>query len=225
MSTLNVMWSNYWTTLVGAALAGLYYLDQIGTKLPSTSGEWLHVGVGLGLAVLGFVAKSATTGSVPYSARLLVGALLLGGCSTGLPTLPTLALPTHPQPASLSDVIANIKTDTPLDLDAATAIALAHKDDVAVACFPALKKFLAEQTGTATPSADQIKGVFSAYEAARVARIALEGSLAGGPALPSYLKLGCAALLQDERLFALRLAALIAGAQVGAPGLGGLLPK
>src|SRR6266850_1007499 len=85
MSTLNVMWSNYWTTVVGAALAGLYYLDQIGTKMPSNGGEWLHVGVGLGLAVLGFVAKSATTGSVPYSARVLLGALLLGGCASATP--------------------------------------------------------------------------------------------------------------------------------------------
>ena len=73
---LQVMWKNYWTTFVGAALAGLYYLDQIGTKLPTTSGEWLHVGVGLGLAILGFVAKSATVGSVPTSVKVLACALL-----------------------------------------------------------------------------------------------------------------------------------------------------
>ena len=156
--------------------------------------------------------------------RLLVAALALAltGCAT---VLPVFDLPQHPEPQSLGEVLANLKGDLPLDLDAATAIADANMDPIGAACYPALKKFLTEQTGTPKPTPDQIRGVFSAFEKARVERMALEGRVGQGGALPAYLKLGCAALVQDERMFALRLAAFIAGAQVGVPGVSGLLPK
>ncbi len=153
---------------------------------------------------------------------LIPALVLFTGCASG-PF--DLALPSHPQPQSLGEALANLKADVPIDLDAAQVIAVAHGDALAAACFPALKQFLVAQTGTATPTPDQIKGVFSAYEKARVERIALEGAAATGVKLPDYLKLGCAALLQDERLFALRIAALIGGTYVGVPGVGGLLPK
>jgi hypothetical protein len=156
--------------------------------------------------------------------RLLVAALALAltGCATGLPVFD---LPKHPEPQSVGEVLANLKGDLPIDLDAATAIAVAHNDEIAAACYPALKRFFMETLATPTPSPDQVKGVFSAWEKARVERIALEGKAGVGVTFPTYLKLGCAAMVQDERNFGIRLAAMIAGAQIGMPGVSGLLPK
>src|SRR5439155_13424408 len=118
----------------------------------------------------------------------LLALVALAGCATGVPEV---MLPSHPEPASLSEALANLKGDVALDLDAATAIALAHNDELAAACWPALKQFLTEQTGTPQPTADQIKGVFSAWEKGRVERIAIEGKASAGVSLPNYLKLGC----------------------------------
>lgn len=150
---------------------------------------------------------------------VVVAALLTAGCLTGGVDL---QLPEREEPKSLAEALANLRADAVLDLDAALVIANAHGDVIAAACWPALKQFFTEQTGTGTPTVDQVRGVFSAWEKARVERIALEGKAGTGVKLPDYLKLGCAALVQDERLFALRLAALIAGASVGVPGLGNL---
>lgn len=156
------------------------------------------------------------------TAVALVAVLALAGCASG-PF--EVTLPSHPEPQTLGEALANLKADAVIDLDAALVIANAHGDVIAAACWPALKRFLTEQTGTATPTADQVRGVFSAWEKARVERIALEGKAGQGVKLPDYLKLGCAALVQDERLFALRLAAMIGGASVGVPGVGTFLPK
>ena len=125
---LQVMWKNYWTTFVGAALAGLYYLDQIGTKLPTTSGEWLHVGVGLGLAVLGFVAKSATVGSVPpctgaTPARAFVDINGDGNYTSGEPMM-TFAAAVSPQPFGAGPAEGNLASQF-LPATAATTVATA----------------------------------------------------------------------------------------------------
>jgi hypothetical protein len=140
----------------------------------------------------------------------VLAALALTGCAS-------VSLPSHPQPQSVSEALANLKGDVQIDLAAADAIAVAHGDVLAHACYPVLAKYLAPQGGTV--SADQIKGVFSAFEEARATRKSVEGK-SGGSLIPDDLKLGCAALLQDERDFLVRLAVIAGGASVGAPGVG-----
>lgn len=149
-------------------------------------------------------------------------ALIFGGCLTGGVDL---QLPTHGEASSLGEALANLKADTLIDLDAAQTIAVAHGDVIAAACYPALKQFFTEQTGTGTPTVDQVRGVFSGFEKVRVERMAVEAKGSTGVKIPDYLKLGCAALVQDERFFALRLAAMIGGRAVGLPVLPSLLPK
>ena len=62
---MGTMLANRWTTIIGVALAALYYLQGVGTKLPATGGEWLQFAVGLGIVALGVVSKDALTGSRP----------------------------------------------------------------------------------------------------------------------------------------------------------------
>lgn len=148
-----------------------------------------------------------------------VAVLVLSGCASVAPTAP------GDSPASLTDVLAKVKGDAVIDLKAADQIAVAHGDDIAHACYPVLADWLTAATGTPAPTVDQILGVVSAFEKARVTRMRVEGAAAGGPTIPVKVKLACAALVQDERMFALRLAALIGGSSVGVPGLSHLLPK
>jgi hypothetical protein len=140
--------------------------------------------------------------------------------------LSTVACATTGAPAadpSLGDALAKLSATTVIDLDAADAIAVAKGDVVAHACYPVLKTWFVAQLGTATPTLGQVKGVFSAFELARTTRMGVESGVNTG--IPVTVKLGCAALLQDERLFALRLAAMIGGASVGVPGVSTLIPK
>lgn len=153
-----------------------------------------------------------------YTTVLLM--LFLAGCATGGVEL---ALPSHPAPKSLAEVFANLKGDAVIDLDAADTIAVAHNDQVAHACWPVLKKYLAPPTGQVT--VDQVKGIFSAFEKARVERLAIERKVGQGLQIPTELKLGCSALLLDEQQFIIRLGALVGGGALGVPGLGGLLPR
>jgi hypothetical protein len=134
----------------------------------------------------------------------LLALVLLAGCA-GQP--------------SLSDELSKLDARVVIDLDAAQAIAVANNDELAMACYPVLKEWFVATFGTPTPTADQVKGVISAYEKARTVR---RGAESGGLVLPNKLKLACAALLQDERLFALRLAALFGGAAI--PGVGSIAP-
>jgi hypothetical protein len=138
---------------------------------------------------------------------------LLSGCAT-------VSLPSHPAPQSLGEALANVKGDLVVDLAAADAIAVAHNDVVAHACYPVLAKYL---PGQGKPTIDQIKGVFSAFEEARATRLGIESRVSGG--LPVELKLACAQLLMDEQQFILRLAAIAGGSAVGVPGLGSLIPR
>jgi hypothetical protein len=138
---------------------------------------------------------------------------LLSGCAT-------VSLPSHPAPQSLGEALANVKGDLVVDLAAADAIAVAHNDVVAHACYPVLAKYL---PGQGKPTIDQIKGVFSAFEEARATRLGIESRVSGG--LPVELKLACAPLLMDEQQFILRLAAIAGGSAVGVPGLGSLIPR
>lgn len=143
----------------------------------------------------------------------LIALVMLAGCATGAPGT---------EPQSLSDALARLGNDAVVDLDAADAIAVGAGDEIAHACYPTLKDFIVSKLGTSSPTLGQVKGVFSAFETARVTRMKVEG---GAPALPVKLKLACAALVQDERMFALRLAAMLGGSAVGVPGLSNLIPK
>lgn len=120
--------------------------------------------------------------------RFLIGfsLLLLSGCASAM----------QDGEASFPKLLA-------LDLDAANQIAIAHNDTLGMMCYPALMAFL----GTSTPSTDQIKGVVSAFEKARVTRMGLEGK----SLVPLELRIACAPLLLDERDFLIRLGILGAG--------------
>lgn len=199
---------------------------------PLTARFWISLAfaglIPLGAYFVGLAQKSPWNGEGPMQGGANMGGtmrcilivvmagLVMAGCATGGAQL---ALPQHPEPQTLSEAVANLKGDVPIDLDAALAIAQAHNDELAIPCWPALKRFFTETTGSPNATADQIKGVFSAWEKARVERIAIEGkSAGGGTILPNYLKLGCAAMVQDDRNFFIRLAAMIAAASSGAPG-------
>lgn len=65
MNQLVAMSQNWWTTIVGLAGALVIYLTGVGTKFPETRAEWNTFVYGLIVAILGFVAKDATTGSTP----------------------------------------------------------------------------------------------------------------------------------------------------------------
>lgn len=202
---LQVMFKNYWTTIVGAALAGLYYLDTIGTKMPATGGEWLHVAVGVGLAVLGFVAKSATTGSMPTSVKVLACALVLGGCAT--------------VQSDVAKAVTDMSTFTQADLDQAIAMAVAAKDAEApyrARCYLTLKKYV--PGGSTVGQALLPKGAVSAFETAAE----LDQQARGGVNVPQDLRADCAILLISAQEFALRLGAKFAPVP-GAAAFGGVL--
>lgn len=125
---------------------------------------------------------------------LLVTMVLLTGCAGTVSSSP------DPDPLTALGQIAAV------DLDAAQAIAVAHNDTIAAMCFPVLKKYLG-----ATPTGDQIKGVISAFEKARVTRLGVENGV------PSDLKIACAPLLMDERMFLVRLGIMLAPVPIPRP--------
>lgn len=143
--------------------------------------------------------------------------MLATACASGSGV--AVDLPSHPQPQSLAEVLANVKGDVLVDLDAAMAIAVAHNDLIGQACYPVLKKYVSPD-GSGTASVDQIKGVLSSFEKARVERKAAEAKV-GTSGVPDDLRLGCAALVQDERDFVIRMGLMIGGASMGAPGAAG----
>lgn len=131
---------------------------------------------------------------------VLVAALCAGCATTDL----VKQLRADPE-LSFLDAFVNV---TEADIDA--AMANVDDDPEAEVCYPALKKFVGEirQRG-----GREIKGPISANQIKR--------NLLKGGGLPPYLKILCAAYLQDEREFLLKLGA-IAGSK-GAIG-GGSLP-
>lgn len=65
MGTFLTMLKNAWTTVIGLAGGLLIYFSQAGLTFPSSEAEVGPFVQALVVALLGFVAKSATTGSKP----------------------------------------------------------------------------------------------------------------------------------------------------------------
>ena len=120
--------------------------------------------------------------------------------------------PTNPV-SQFNQALAQIGTFTIADLQAADAEAVAANDVEAHACFPALVQFV--QSFPVANGTQTISGAFSAFEAARITRIQVQGAVSAG--VPTYLKMGCSALVLDEQTFVLKLAALAGVASVAAP--------
>lgn len=136
----------------------------------------------------------------------IVALCALGGCASA-PAAP---------PANLADALAQLNQKAVVDLDAALAIANTPPvDPIAAQCYPVLKTYLTKVLGTSKPTVGQVQGVFSGFETARKLRMQAESSV-GQPVIPVELRMGCAALVQDERDFAVRLAILLGGAAAGA---------
>lgn len=95
---------------------------------------------------------------------------------------------------------SSLEKVTAADLDGAIAAAQAGGDIQAVACFTEVKNF----TGNMPAHAD-VKGVFSAWEGARLLRRRI------GDGVPEALHNACAPLLIDARITLLKLG-VIAGA-------------
>ncbi len=149
----------------------------------------------------------------------LAAAALLAGCA-GQPIGAPVPLTLTPAPTATpaqQDPLAQLATFTTTDLANADTIAVANGDDIAHACYPALAKFVASFQGTGT--AQTVSGAFSAFERVRAARLNTQ------TAIPTYLKLGCAALVQDETVFIAKLVAIgTAGAASGGASLPLALP-
>ena len=120
---------------------------------------------------------------------LLLALLILSGCATSSVLQQLQADPN----ADLATVIRNV---TVTDLDAALADATAHNDTLALACYPVLKKYV-----TSNPiGQNDIKGPISGFQRARDVSKGI-----GNSGVPDDLRLGCAALVQDVREFAVRM--------------------
>lgn len=118
--------------------------------------------------------------------------------------------------SSLDSDIAKIANFSIADLQAADADAVAHNDQLAHACYPALIRFVTELQGN-DPNAT-VKGAFGAFQRARDLRMGVQSGL------PIYLKLGCAPLVQDETLLLFKLGLIGAGAAVVGPIAPAIVP-
>lgn len=148
-------------------------------------------------------------------------ALLLAGCAGQPPTVPAAtAVPAAAAPVASTDPIAALSAFTVADMQSADTIAVASNDAIAHACFPALIRFV-QSLPTSLPTTT-VSGAISAFETARTTRIKIQGQIGAG--IPDYLKLGCAALVQDETVFVAKLATLAGGGAALGPMAPGLLP-
>lgn len=104
-----------------------------------------------------------------------------------------------PQPASGLDKLADFTLN---DLANADADAVAHNDQVAHMCYPALTRFVTELQGQ--NAGITVAGAFGAFQRTRD----LANQLNAG--LPQYLVIGCAPLIVDANAMVAKLA-LIGG--------------
>jgi len=154
-------------------------------------------------------APGDTIAKAPVAAMLLIlllPVLMLSACANQVPvvaTTPATAAATTAAPAPI-DPLVQIAAFTAADLAAAQLDATANNDAIAAACYPALSKFVASMQGKVGNVAT-VQGAFTAFQRARDVRYSVQGGL------PDYLRLGCAALVQDEKLLIAKLAAIGAG--------------
>lgn len=119
--------------------------------------------------------------------------LSVSGCSQNLTQLE--------QAKTLSDLQAALQIITQNDLDAALADAMAHNDIIAMACYPVLKKYVAQ----GIPGLQKSAGVFDTFQMTRDGMVGLNAGI------PTDLRMGCAPLVQDERDLIQKLSAMAAG--------------
>ena len=116
---------------------------------------------------------------------IIITALFLAGCGALSPVGP-------------DDPLSKIGDFTVADLRAADQMAVAAGDDIAHACYPQMIKFV-RSVGDLRDETRTVMGAFSTYQRARNARRRLQEGL------PTYLRIGCAALLNDSRRSLIRL--------------------
>jgi len=97
------------------------------------------------------------------------------------------------------------------DLQAAQADAMRHNDALAMACYPVLEQWVAQLN--AERMAPPV-GAFSAFQAAR------DGVKGASSGIPTYVKIGCAALFIDVRDDMVKLVGFLAS--IGIKGAGAL---
>jgi hypothetical protein len=122
--------------------------------------------------------------------RLLIVALLLGGCASY---------------GGASSPLGDVTKLTVTDLQAALVDATAHKDAAAMACYPVLIGIV--QNLPAVNPATSPVGLVTAFQAARDVSKAIQSN-AGGNAFVQQVNLGCAALFNDVQGDILRLGIL-----------------
>lgn len=120
---------------------------------------------------------------------LLAIALLLAGC--GLP----VALEKLPEDATTDELLEAVGKYTIADLDEAQRRAVLGGDEKAQACYPQIKKFVLElKPLLLKPDEKTVEGAFAAYQRFRNLRRRFEGGL-----FPTYVQIGCAAMVGESR--------------------------
>ena len=242
--------SPIWLTVVATVVAidqaiggGTISLDHV---FPETWAPWIKGWAGFLGGILGFVVAALTTivssepgvlikpqaSSAAKLAVLAIGVSLLFAFGTGTASAAVLAKPvvkidplqklmddiSSKSAAAISGVVSALQE---ADDDAATltnpADPTSFRDPIAHACYPAQIKFL-----QSLPQIEAIKtqapyNVIVLFQRKRD----LVAQIKAG--LPSYLKVGCSALLQDEAQILIQTLGLI-GVTVGAGALTGAFP-
>lgn len=131
--------------------------------------------------------------------------LVLGLCAL-LSACAGLPFPTVVAPASTSDpassALQRLATFTVTDLQAADADAVANKDDIAHACYPALAQFILSLPSSNAQTT--VVGAFSAFQKLRDLRnVAVAG-------VPVYVTMGCGPLYAQVHGDLLSFLALVA---------------
>jgi hypothetical protein len=196
---------NWKTSAVGFALAVLYYLGNVGGKLPETKAEIYHLVVGALLAGLGWFAADAGlripgTGTAPKALVLLALVPLLAACAV------TAALSVL-DPAAYAKLMATAQKDVQLAIDLATKA----KDPGApyrLRCYTTLIKYTQPAaTQPIVPAAAQ--GLVSEYEIIAEVDAALQ-SQTSAPLIPLDVQADCAYVKERILRFAARVGAKVA---------------
>lgn len=179
-----------WTNLIGgvAMLLSIGGVDVIAA--PDVQAQIVGaVMVFANLLLRVITTKPLTKSGADKAGALLIAAVLASGCTLGDGKI-------GPVP------VADMQKFTVDDIDAAQKMAEAAGDQKAMACYPMLKRFVAERF---VPMTAEVKGAVSAYQRARIARLRVQEGA------PEYLEIACASLLNDSKGFVARLLARFVG--------------